>query len=253
MGLNGTQQKRTCPNCGREIQVASYNKHYKACTEGYKNQAKHDIVFTETLICPFCNKQLKNKNSYSQHYLRCPNNPNQDCADHLTTYIANNRKGKNKYNCPDVAKQAATMKEKYKNGYVHPQKGVSSKHDYIYSEQNQEEINKWLDYIAAIEIHQDYDTKDHPEGYKIISKAQIKEGNSVKLTFEHNYIANILLNNNLDKHNCVHHINEDRADNSKNNLLVFIDTNNHKRYHNSKYARLIYDENTHLFSCYMDK
>ena len=36
-------------------------------------------------------------------------------------------------------------------------------------------------------------------------------------------------------------------------LLVFIDGGNHKRFHNSKYAYLIYDENTHLFSCELRK
>lgn len=255
MNLDGTHQKRICPNCGREIQVANYNRHYKACTEGYKNKkSRHEIIFTETLICPFCDRQSKNKNSYSQHYIRCAKNPNRDYSitNNFANYIMNNRKGKNKYNCPEIAKQVATMREKYNNGYV-SNKELGSKPEHIYNEQNQEEINKWLEYISSIKINKNYETRNHSEGYKVISKSQIKENNSIKLTFEHNYIANILLNNNLDKNNCVHHINEDKADNNKNNLLIFVDGSNHKRYHWSKYARLVYDENTHLFSCYADK
>lgn len=202
--------------------------------------------------CPFCGKTCKNINSYKQHICRCKNNPDR-IENSLTNYIINNRKGKNKYNCPEIAKQVATMTEKYNNGYIHPCKGISYKHEYIYEEQNQEEINKWIEYISSITINKDYETINHNKGYKIVSKSQIKENNSVKLTFEHDYIANILLNNKLDKNNCVHHINGDRADNNKNNLLIFVDGNNHKRYHRSKYARLIYDENTHIFSCYIDK
>ncbi len=71
--------------------------------------------------------------------------------------------------------------------------------------------------------------------------------------FEHDYVANQLLGGQLKKSNTVHHINSVKTDNRKENLLVFIDGNNHKRFHNSDYAYLIYDENTHLFSCEVRK
>ena len=73
--------------------------------------------------CRYCNKLCKNMNSLKQHECRCKSNPNRKSADNLAIYIVNNRKGKTKDNCPDIAKQAESLKQKYANGYQSPMKG----------------------------------------------------------------------------------------------------------------------------------
>ena len=75
------------------------------------------------VYCQFCNKLCKNLNSLKQHECRCPSNPNKRNTDNLLNYIKENRKGKNKYTCSDIAKQVDTMRHKYKNGYQSPMKG----------------------------------------------------------------------------------------------------------------------------------
>ena len=81
----------------------------------------------------------------------------------------------------------------------------------------------------------------------------LRLSHTVNLTFVHNYIANILLNGKLTKENTVHHIDSNRQNNDIFNLLIFADNNNHKRFHNSNYAYLVYDEQTHLFKCELIK
>lgn len=73
--------------------------------------------------CKYCGKECKNLNSLKQHECRCRENPNRKGADNLADYIINNRKGKNKSNCIDIAKQSNAMRMKYENGYVNPNRG----------------------------------------------------------------------------------------------------------------------------------
>lgn len=76
---NNFIKKIPCKNCGKEITVANYNKHYNACINpnSYINKhlQKQDII---SLFCKFCHKECKNKNSLVQHELRCKENPNVD-------------------------------------------------------------------------------------------------------------------------------------------------------------------------------
>ena len=66
-------------------------------------------------------------------------------------------------------------------------------------------------------------------------------------------MANIYLNDKLESHNTVHHIDNNPANNNISNLMVFETNNEHKRFHNSKYAKLTYNEDTHKFHCIIDK
>lgn len=203
--------------------------------------------------CRFCNKLCHNTNSLKQHECRCRLNPNkstQDQGQHLSGYSQKYRKGKTKDTCESIAKQVNTMKNKYSNGYVSPIKGRVIVRSYLYKEHNDEEISKWLYYISknCFDIPE-YETTNGPSGYKIISKMQRKDGNTVKITFEHKFIANILLNGELEEDNVVHHIDHNRANNDLTNLLIFKSSSDHKRFHASDFAYLLYDENTHLFSC----
>lgn len=78
------------------------------------------------MYCQFCNKLCKNLNSLKQHECRCSNNPDRKNANSFSNYISENIKGKTKYNCPAIAKQVETMRQKYENGYQSPMKGRPS-------------------------------------------------------------------------------------------------------------------------------
>jgi len=244
-------KKITCKNCGRLIDIANIKKHENACINGYKN-IKNDIYILDhdDLFCKFCKKECKNKNSLIQHELRCKENPNRKDYDRFSKYITENRKGKTKENCEEIAKQAITLKEKYKDGYTGPGWGYK-KQDfyYVYEQANNIEIKKWLEYIKTLNIELDtYDTSIH-ENYLIIKGKYTKHNNKIKPVFEHNYIANLLLDDKLLPENTVHHIDKNKQNNSIDNLLIFKSGADHKRFHVSKYAFLHYDTNTHLFTC----
>lgn len=72
--------------------------------------------YQEFILCQFCGKACKNSNSLKNHELRCRNNPNRSNYQNFSNYIEKNRKGKNKYNCEEIAKQSETLKELYRNG-----------------------------------------------------------------------------------------------------------------------------------------
>lgn len=74
--------------------------------------------------CQYCGKECKNINSLKQHECRCKENPNRRNYNTLGSYVTENRKGKNRFNCLDIAKQSASLKEKYSNGYQNPLKGL---------------------------------------------------------------------------------------------------------------------------------
>lgn len=256
---NKNRPRTECQICGKLITNACFNKHYESCANPNSkyNLNKNKLVYKldhEDLYCKFCSKEFQSKNALIQHEMRCSGNPNRIDYQNLNAYIREHRKGKTAENCIDVAKQRQTILDKYANGYVSPLKGKSRNIQYIYKEHNDIEIAKWLNYIShnTFEIPE-LDIVLHNEWYQVVSKHQTIDNNTVNLTFVHNYIANILLNGNLTKTNTVHHIDSNRTNNEPKNLLVFIDGNNHKRFHNSNYAYLTYDEQTHLFTCELVK
>lgn len=203
----------------------------------------------DDLFCEFCGKQCKSLNSLNQHSTRCSKNPNRKDFNKLGDY-STSIKGKTQYSDERIRKSAQALRDKYANGYVSPLKGKARNIQYIYKEHNDIEINKWLIYISQNTFDiPEFEVISHNEGYQVVSKHQVKVDNTVNLTFAHNYIANILLNGKLAKENTVHHIDNNRQNNDIFNLLIFVDNNNHKRFHNSNYAYLIYDEQTHLFKC----
>lgn len=207
----------------------------------------------DDLFCEFCGKQCKSLNSLRQHSTRCAENPNRRDFNKLGKY-STSIKGKTQYSDERIRKTSQALRDKYTNGYVSPLKGKPKNIDYIYKEHNDVEINKWIQYLSSHSFDiPEFDVILHNERYQILSKHQVKDNNTVNLTFVHNYIANILLNGNLTKINTVHHIDSNRANNEPKNLLVFVDNTNHKRFHNSKYAYITYDEQTHLFSCELVK
>lgn len=256
---NSNRPRIECPNCGKFITNACFNKHYQACINPHSkyNLNKSKSVYSldhEDLYCKFCHKELTSKNALIQHEIRCKKNPQRVDYQNLSNYIQKHRKGKTAENCIDIAKQKETVLNKYQNGYISPLKGKPRNIQYIYKEHNDSEISKWLLYISQNNFDiPELEVISHLEGYQILSKHQVKVDSTVNLTFVHNYIANILLNGKLTKENTVHHIDSDRQNNDIFNLLIFVDSSNHKRFHNSNYAYLIYDEQTHLFKCELIK
>ena len=189
-----------------------------------------------------------------QHEIRCPENKDRKAYNNLAQYTTDNIKGKTADNCEQIKKQKDTIRKKYESGYVNPCKGRKVQFEYIHKKHNDLEINKWLEYIKSetIIIPQ-YETILHPEGYKIISCHWSKSGDAIKYVFEHDYIMNLYLGGNLLNENTVHHIDKDRMNNDIMNLMTFNTNGDHKRFHNSKYAFLVYDEKTHKFSCILRK
>ena len=238
--------KKICNKCGVEVSAQNYSRHLKRCI-GTGFSYYKPLPLPCNLLCQYCNKELKNLNALRQHECRCPKNPNRRDFDKLGKHSTNYRKGQTKDSSLEIAKQRQTVLKKYVNGYVSPIKGRHIEFEYLYAEHNQEEINKWLDYTTSISLPvNSYSKTIHPEGYILLHT----ENGYIT---EQEWIMNILLDGKLSKNNIVHHINKHRGDNRKENLLAFVDSDNHKRFHNSIYAWLTYDENTHLFSCEMRK
>ena len=244
---------KTCLKCGTDITVSNYNRHVSSCDgKGVKVFIKQPLP--DNLYCPFCEKECKNLNSYRQHTCRCSKNPERKAYDNFPKYIEENRKGRTAQNCTEIAKQVNTIKEKYANGYISPVKGRKVIYDYVYEEHNNEEIQKWLNYIEPIVLPDvDYAVYRYESKYCFVNLKALRLCDENKLMLEHIYIANILLNGQLTKKNIVHHIDRVPSNNNKNNLLIFASDADHKRFHNSKFAYITYDEKTHLFYCILKK
>ena len=206
---------RKCDCCGKDITVANYARLYIACTDpnSHLNRTKFNYRLDhESLDCKFCGKSYKNKSGLAQHENCCKLNPNR-------------------------VSRVKTSRVKTIN--------------YVYKEHNDSEISKWLNYLRDRNFSiPNYDiiyykSVEYPIAKGIYKKTQ----NGLKYQFVHDLIADILLDGNLSEVNTVHHINKLMHDNCHTNLLVFVDGNHHKRFHNSNYAYLTYDSKTHLFSC----
>lgn len=248
------QPKTICPNCGREISNANFRKHYDACIDpNSKLNWKRNlppIPYREAddLKCHFCGKLCKNLNSVKQHECRCSKNPDRKAFDHLTKYIETESKSYKDNRC---LKSRTTLKKKYLDGFVSPNKGRKVSFEYYYADHNDSEIQKWLKYMQDHPIDIEYDGFKHvgSEGYISISNQNI-----CKATFEHELIAGVYSGLFTDiTYKTVHHIDRDRSNNDKMNLMIFDSSDDHKRYHNSPYAYLIYNEETHLFKCEIRK
>ena len=243
-------EKLLCPICKQYVGKNNYKRHMKVCDGSkFKPKTKNNISTFDNLNCKYCNKLCKNLNSLSQHEIRCNQNPNRKDFNKLTNYVLDNVKGKTKENCPSIAKQCETMKIKYESGYINPNKNKKIDFQYLYSEHNNLEILKWLEYVASLNIdipEYTIDKDSNSFGYVRICQKQ-------PFCFEQQYIANLYLNNELNKNNTVHHIDKNRQNNDINNLMVFETSKDHKRFHNSKFAWLTYNSETHLFTCEIKK
>lgn len=206
------------------------------------------ILDHDDLFCKFCHKECKNKNSLCQHELRCKNNPNRKDFDRMGKWSHKNLKGQTKDTSIYVKKYSDTLKQHYDEGLIDKSnKKYKNVTNYIYQDHNDQEIQKWLDYIDTKDIQlPEYHVVPIQNTTQYIYVSRCFDSN---LKFEHRFIANYYINNNLLKSNCVHHIDNNKQNNNIHNLMIFETTSDHKRYHYSKNAYLIYDDTTHLFKC----
>lgn len=117
-----------CKYCGRKTDYYQGNcNHENHCklnpNRKFNNLSKSSLNIPNIQYCQYCGKECKNINSLKQHECRCKENPSRKDYSKLTNYIINNRKGRNKESCPEIAKQASTLKKKYQDGYIHPDTG----------------------------------------------------------------------------------------------------------------------------------
>lgn len=260
---NKNRPRKECPICGAFITNACFDRHYQACVNPSskynlrKNKMTNRLAFSvdcDDLHCVFCSREFQSKVARAQHEIRCKENPNRRDCEALATYIRVHRKGKTAENCLEIAKQRQTMLDKYAGDYVSPVLGKPRKVCSIYKDHNDQEIDKWLKYLHELNFKiPEIETVSTGEGYSIVSRHQVKEGNTIRLTYTHDYIANILLQGNLQMTNTVHHIDKNRANNDPFNLLVFDNKGSHNRFHTSNFAFLTYNVDTHLFSCELKK
>lgn len=86
MSRNGPKRKVTCELCGSEISVCNISKHlrrHEKHPETFKEKEIHKLDHND-LICKFCNKECKSKNSLIQHEIRCKENPDRQYSNTLS-------------------------------------------------------------------------------------------------------------------------------------------------------------------------
>ncbi len=246
--MKSCYRQDVCPICGRTIQHMNFHRHLTACKNPNSklNQSKEKSVYKPThkdTNCEFCKEKFSSMNACVQHEIRCKLNPNRKAFDNLNNYITHCVKGHSAKDNEAIQKQVDTMKNKYRNGYIHPNKGRKKRIQHIYTQHNNEEIDKWIAYVHSLNIStNDIASIEYSNGYECLK-------NSSRIVLVHRCVANLLLNGGLTEKNCVHHINQNKTDNRPENLMVFVDRGHHTRFHNSPFAYLIYNEETHLFTC----
>ena len=197
----------------------------------------------------------KNLNSLAQHELRCEQNPDRRDFERLASYIVNNVKGKTKENCPSIQKQAQTMRQRYASGWVPPTKGKArGPINYVHKDHNDKEIEKWIEYVASIDLDiPDYTTYMDGRYYVVSDSVLTAKYNCRRMRstilLEHVYLMMLVLGEKLTQDCVIHHVDEDPSNNDIRNLIAFATKGDHTRYHISAYAYLTYDEETHLFTC----
>lgn len=118
----------SCSVCGKIFtKRGSYLNHERYCKMRASKLLVPKFVSTynvdKKVFCKHCGKQCKNKNSLTQHELRCKENP-----DHILSIVEGfNNRGRNPWNLgltkddPRVAKQASATSETLRGRPNHPQ------------------------------------------------------------------------------------------------------------------------------------
>ena len=181
--------------------------------------------------CPFCSKYFVSNRSRAQHQWKCNLNP-----DHKDIW----NKGLTRETSDSVRRQSLarsiTMRNKPKVVSIHKQ-------------YNDAKIHEWIEYLNGLDISIPQLATRENQGYKILVGNCHEHTSGTHFKFEQYYLMELVFNSELP-HGCiVHHIDEDKLNNSLDNLMVFKSNTDHVRFHNSSTAYLEYDQTTHLFTC----
>jgi len=209
----------------------------------------------DDLFCQYCGKSYKNMNSLKQHEIRCPENANRRAYQYLAKYSHENFLGQTKDTNEVIKRVADAIQQKYKDGWISPNKGVNRpERHYAFINHNNEELQKWIDYVSKLKINiPEYNVYNNG-GYRVVSNSiltnEYNERNGTStILLEHIYFMTLIFGDNYKRGNVVHHIDENKSNNSFSNLILFESTEDHVRYHTSDNAYLVYDEDTHKFRC----
>jgi hypothetical protein len=81
--------KTLCPKCNREISNSNIAKHLKAHETNPNLYLGPRFALThDGLVCQFCSKMCKNRNSLCNHERLCNKNPNKQIIDHSDYYAS---------------------------------------------------------------------------------------------------------------------------------------------------------------------
>lgn len=243
-----------CPKCGDLIANCAMKRHLNSCkgvirSEMIKISRKYS---DEPGNCRYCNRFCKNTNSLIQHELRCKENPNRRDCDKLSKYSTENFKGQTKDTNETIAKAAKFQHESYSSGILKSRFPRPSDIIHLYQDDINLEIAKWHNFISSIEYTlPNFQISTRSDGYQYTCTIDGKSRNefSTKYILVHTLILQTILNRNLDEKETVHHIDENKSNNSPYNLIIFKTRGDHARFHLKQSALLIYDEDNHNFSC----
>lgn len=115
-------KKTTCSICGKLFDVANIKRHEASCCKPHIKDSQYHVSH-EGLNCIFCGKLCKNKNSLTQHELRCKENPTRKNFDSLNLFNKKEAElkatiGLNKETSIRIAKAAQTLHKKYESGEI---------------------------------------------------------------------------------------------------------------------------------------
>lgn len=243
----------TCPYCGKSIVNCSIKRHLNSHETGYlsKPAYKHSTLDHDDLFCKYCGVEKHNRNSLIQHEIRCPKNPNK-IANQLNGHRSI-PKGATKETCETIRKQLETRRKKQEQGI----KTKCTHHVvvHMHDEHNNQEIQKWINYVSSIDLHlDDYETYECGP-YTIIKYSELTRrcnaviGSKSTVLHEHVYIMLMLFGDSFSKENVIHHIDENKHNNVLANMILFETRGEHARFHNADDAYLVYNEITHKFNC----
>lgn len=116
--------KIKCQLCGQEISASNYSKHIK-------RHQNHPETFNEPkyrlnhdgLVCQFCGKECKNRNSLCNHERLCKENPDKQQSNLINSSGSGWNKGLTKETDERVLKGALTYKKHLKEGKICTLKG----------------------------------------------------------------------------------------------------------------------------------
>lgn len=266
-----TRPKVQCDICGKFFATCGIEHHKKSHENEEQRQKEREerrlnqkkrgpkigiidyeyLQLRDDLFCQHCGKKCKNLNSLKQHEVRCPENANRRAYNHLGEYSTNNLKGQTKETSPVLRKSSETLSKKYESGWVIPTTGRSRpKLIYKFKQHNDAEIQKWIHYLDALDIEiPQYQTTVTSDDYVIVKGQYNYLDDHRNLLYEHVYLMQLVFKSSFESSNIVHHLDENKRNNSITNLILFESVSDHVRFHTSSVSYLIYDEETHKFKC----